>query len=226
MSIMAKWGSKLWEVSTNKVMALEGLAFSFQQVADNNTSTEDNKTTNERGTELFPLSFTTVLHSGTGVDVRAEVESWQSLVTKVDYFYLNGKKLGPMLQLRKVAVNDVKIDNFGRMLFAVLSFEFKEYDQNKSSVKVAWSALNVSANYEDKAVKKVDNEGVHKAPVQSIKVGSRVKPIGAKYVSGQTIPQWVKDRSHEVSRINGDKALLGYPSGICNWVYLSEITLV
>ena len=71
MATMAKWGSKTWAVSQKKVVALEGLAFSYSQVADNNTSTEEKKTTNERGTDLFPLSFTTVLHSGAGVDVRA-----------------------------------------------------------------------------------------------------------------------------------------------------------
>ena len=95
MATMAKWGPKTWAVTPQKVVALEGLAFSYSQVADNNTSTEEKKTTNERGTDLFPLSFTTVLHSGAGVDVRAEIESWKKLVTKVNYFYLGGKKLGP-----------------------------------------------------------------------------------------------------------------------------------
>ena len=202
MATMARWGSKSWSVSSNKVLALEGLAFSFQQVADNNTSTEENKTTNERGTELFPLSFTTVLHSGAGIDVREE------------------------LQLRKVAVSNVKLDSLGRMRLATLSFEFKEYDQNTSSIKVNWSALTVCADSEDKAVKKENNDSVVKAPTQTIKVGSRVKPTGAKYTTGQTIPQWVKDRSHEVSKISGDKVLLGYPNGICSWVYLKEVTLV
>ena len=148
MATMAKWGSKTWAVNSSKVLALEGLAFSYTQVADNNTSTEDKKTTNERGTELFPLSFTTVLHSGAGVDVRAEIESWQKLVTKVDYFYLGGKKLGPKLQLRKVAVSNTKLDNLGRIRLATLSFEFKEYDKDTTSVKVSTSALNVKASTE------------------------------------------------------------------------------
>ena len=46
MATMAKWGSKTWAVSQKKVVALEGLAFSYSQVADNNTSTEEKKTTN------------------------------------------------------------------------------------------------------------------------------------------------------------------------------------
>ena len=48
MPTMAQWGSKKWAVSSKQVVALEGLAFSYEQVADENTSTEDKKTTNER----------------------------------------------------------------------------------------------------------------------------------------------------------------------------------
>ncbi len=223
---MAKWGSKTWAVSTKNVIALQGLSFSYAQVADNNTSTEEKKTTNERGTELFPLSFQTVLHSGAGVDVRAEIESWKKLVTKVDYFYLNGKKLGPKLQLRKVSVGEVKLDDLGRMRLATLSFEFKEYDPDTTSVKVSTSALNVKASTASKSTKKTTNTAAKKATKKTIKVGSRVKPTGNKYATGQKIPSWVKQRSHVVSQIKGNRVLLGHPSGINSWVYLNEVTLV
>ena len=225
MATMAKWGPKTWAVSSQKVVALQGLSFSYAQVADNNASTEEKKTTNERGTELFPLSFTTTLHSGAGVDVRAEIESWQKLVTQVNYFYLGGKKLGPKLQLRKVAVSDVKTDYFGRMRLATLSFEFKEYDPDTSSVKVSTSALNVKASTSAKSQKKTTNKAVQMADTRTIKVGDYVKPTGSKYATGQTIPNWVKERSHKVSQIKGDRVLLGSPSGINSWVYLSEVTL-
>ena len=88
-----------------------------------------------------------MLHSGAGVDVRAEIESWKELVTKVNYFYLGGKKLGPKLQLRKVSVSNVEIDDLGRMRLATLSFEFKEYDPDTTSVPVSTTALNVKAKY-------------------------------------------------------------------------------
>lgn len=226
MATMAKWGPKTWAVSSKKVVALEGLSFSYSQVADNNTSTEEKKTTNERGTELFPLSFTTTLHSGAGVDVRAEIESWKALVTKVNYFYLGGKKLGPKLQLRKVAVSNTKLDDLGRIRLATLSFEFKEYDPDTTSVKAtSTSALNVKAATSEKAQKKKTNTAVKKAEKKSVKVGDYVKPTGKKYATGQTIPQWVKDRKHKVSQIKGDRVLLGNPSGIDSWVYLSEVSL-
>ena len=226
MATMAKWGSKTWAVSQKKVVALEGLSFSYSQVADENTSTEEKKTTNERGTELFPLSFTTTLHSGAGVDVRAEIESWEKLVTKVNYFYLGGKRLGPKLQLRKVAVDNVKLDDLGRIRLATLSFEFKEYDADTTSVKVDTSALDVKPSTSEKNQKSTKNTGVNKSPKKTIKVGDYVKPTGKKYATGQTIPAWVKQRSHKVSQIKGDRVLLGHPSGINSWVYLSEVTLV
>ena len=228
MATMAKWGPKSWGVSQKKVLALEGLSFSFTQVADNNTSTEDEKPTNERGTELFPLSFTTVLHSGAGVDVRAEIESWEKLVTKVNYFYLNGKKLGPKLQLRKVSVGDITLDDLGRMRLATLSLEFKEYDHDTTSVKVSTSALNVKASTSSKSQKKTTNTAAKKATKKTIKVGDYVKPTGKKYATGETIPNWVKQSKHKVSQIktSQNKVLLGYPNGIRSWVYLSEVTLV
>ena len=228
MATMAKWGPKTWAVTPQKVVALEGLAFSYSQVADNNTSTEEKKTTNESGTDLFPLSFTTVLHSGAGVDVRAEIESWKKLVTKVNYFYLGGKKLGPKLQLRKVSVNNVKLDDFGRMRLATLSFEFKEYDPDTTSVKVSTSALKVGASTSAKSAKKTENKAVAKAEAKTITVGCYVRPTGQKYATGQIIPGWVKERSHKVSQIkeSQNKVLLGHPDGINSWVFLSEVTLV
>jgi len=228
MATMAKWGPKTWAVTPQKVVALEGLAFSYSQVADNNTSTEEKKTTNERGTDLFPLSFTTVLHSGAGVDVRAEIESWKKLVTKVNYFYLGGKKLGPKLQLRKVSVSNVKIDDFGRMRLATLSFELQEYDPDTTNVKVSTSALKVGASTSAKSAKKTENKAVAKAEAKTITVGCYVRPTGQKYATGQTIPGWVKERSHKVSQIkeSQNKVLLGHPDGINSWVFLSEVTLV
>lgn len=226
MAQMAKWGSKKWVVTPSKVMALEGLSFSYTQVADNNTSTEDRKPTNERGTELFPLSFTTTLHSGAGVDIMQEIKSWEALVTKVNYLYLGVTRIGPRLQLRKVNVDIQKLDDFGRPRLAVLSFEFKEYDPDTTSVKVSTSALNVKASTSSKSQKKTTNTAVKKATKKTIKVGDYVRPTGKKYATGQTIPNWVKQQKHRVGQIKGNKVLLGYPKGIRSWVYLNEVTLV
>lgn len=250
MATMAEWGDKKWVVSPKKVLALKDLGFSFTQVADNNGATEEKKPTNQRGTELFPLTFTTTLHSGAGVDVEAEIKSWEKLVTKVNYFYLGGKLLGDKLQLRKVGVSVDNLDDFGRIRVATLSFEFKEYDEDTTSVKVDTSALKVKASTDSKSQVKTANKGVQNAANTNIKVGDYVKPTGTYYASSSTrtvniknargndtgrtkteqytakIPDWVKQRSHKVSQIKGDKVLLGSPDGINSWVYLSEVTLV
>ena len=225
MTVMAKWGTKTWAVSPKKVLALEGLTFAYTQAADNNSSTEEKKTTNERGMDLFSLSFSTVLHSGAGVDVRDEIESWKKLVTQVDYLYLGGKKLGPKLQLRKVSVSNVKIDDLGRMRLATLSFEFKEYDPDTTNVKVSTSALSVKASAESKSQKKPDNVQIEQLPEKPITIGTYVQVVGDRDIAGETITEKEKERSYSVSKINEsqNKALL---SGIDKWVYLNDVTMI
>ena len=57
----------------------------------------------------------------------------------------------------------------------------------------------------------------------SIAVGSKVKVIGSKYATGQTVPSWVKANTYSVTRIDGKRALL---SDIISWVNLSDLQLV
>lgn len=222
MAVMAKWYTKTWVVSPSKVVALEELSFSYALADNENTSTSKKKTTSEKK-EPVTLSFTTVLHSGAGVDVRAEIEHWERLVTLAAFFYLGGKQLGTkQFQLRKVSVNNVKLDDFGRIRVATLSFEFKEYDSGKADGTHTANTITAAT----KSQKKTTIKAVSKAKTQTIKVGSYVKPTGKKYATGETIPSWVKQRSHKVSQIKGEKILLGHPDGINSWVYKSEVTLV
>ena len=57
----------------------------------------------------------------------------------------------------------------------------------------------------------------------SIAVGDTVRITCNTYSTGQSVPSWVKNTTHKVSQIKGDKALLGYPDGIASWVPLSGI---
>ncbi len=226
MSTMAKWRDREWVISPQEVLALEDLAFAYEQQADNNSSTENQAPTNQRGTQLVQMTFKTILHSGAGVDVRREIETWKGMVTKTGPFYLNGKQLGPKFQLRKVAVSDVKLENNGRMLLATLAFTFKEYDKDTTSVpETTTSALKVAATPAVKQELAQPNTQVQKAQTTGIKVGDYVYPTGTKYYTGQTIPNWVKQQKHRVGQINGAKTLIGYPGGITSWVYSNEISL-
>ena len=225
MALMAKWNRKTWEVNSSNVLAIQDLTFSYSQTADNNNSTEEKKQTNVRGKELFPLNFTTVLHKGLDVnfDIRKEIEDWESLVSKVDYFCL-----GPAVQLRKVSVSDVKLSNSGEMLYAKLSFEFKEYDQESSSVKADVPALEVSASEEAKALRKEQNDQLANAEVHGIRIGDRVKIVSTDYLIGaNNLSEEDLEKSHIVSNIVADRLLLGfYDGGIGRWIFAEGVTLV
>lgn len=60
----------------------------------------------------------------------------------------------------------------------------------------------------------------------AIGVGAKVKVVGTKYATGQTIPAWVKSQTHTISKITGAKALLGANGGINSWVNLVDLKLV
>lgn len=57
-------------------------------------------------------------------------------------------------------------------------------------------------------------------------VGSIVNIIGRQYVTGQIISSWAKNIPHTISKIQGNKALLGAVNGINSWVYLNDIALL
>ena len=84
-----------------------------------------------------------------------------------------------------------------------------------------------AAGYDYAAVQARVNElmgGSSSGSVSSaIAVGDTVRITCNAYSTGQAIPSWVKNTSHKVSQIKGDKALLGYPDGIASWVPLSGI---
>ena len=65
------------------------------------------------------------------------------------------------------------------------------------------------------------------APVASpIEEGSKVKIVGTQYANGVGVPQWVRNNTHTVSQISGDRALLGNPNGINSWVKLADLEVV
>lgn len=55
-----------------------------------------------------------------------------------------------------------------------------------------------------------------------ITVGSRVKLHGTRYATGETIPGWVKERTHTVMQVGSGKVLL---KEIYSWVYTNDVSL-
>lgn len=66
-------------------------------------------------------------------------------------------------------------------------------------------------------------EGTAQTPPPEVRVGSKVKIIGSKYATGQTIPDWVKPKTYTVQQIAGDKALI---KEIVSWVFTKDLMLV
>lgn len=63
-------------------------------------------------------------------------------------------------------------------------------------------------------------EGTAQTPAPEVRVGSKVKIIGSKYATGQTIPDWVKPKTYTVQQIAGDKALI---KEIVSWVFTKDL---
>ncbi|MBC5628862.1 N-acetylmuramoyl-L-alanine amidase [Clostridium sp. NSJ-6] len=59
--------------------------------------------------------------------------------------------------------------------------------------------------------------------VGGIKVGSKVRVIGANYATGEVVPGWVKNNTYTVQQVNGNKCLLG---DIVSWVYAKDLQVV
>lgn len=57
----------------------------------------------------------------------------------------------------------------------------------------------------------------------NLKVGAMVTIVGDNYVTGEKIPQWVKNKKHKIVQMDGSKALLGGKNGINSWVYLKDL---
>jgi hypothetical protein len=161
MAIIAQWLSKQWEVTPQKIVALDALATSFKLIKDENEDAEGKPATKHRRLDLQPLTFETFLSDSVGIDVRAEIEEWSLLVGESSPFLLGGKRFGPeKLLLTDVSVSDIIIDDLGRFRQARVSTSFTEdapeaaKNKQKSQPASGSSAVGVGATTKDKAEKK------------------------------------------------------------------------
>ena len=60
-------------------------------------------------------------------------------------------------------------------------------------------------------------------PNQTIKIGSKVKIVGSKYATGESIPSWVRNNVYTVQQLKGDRSLI---KEITSWVYTKDLKLV
>ena len=219
---IASFGKMKFEVSASKLNPINSLQTATSQIADNNSSAETQPITNGRGTDLKEYKFSCNYVLGMGInDILKEYNDWEVLVTKYEYIYLAKKKMTPLVQLRKVDLSNVQIDIRGRITSATISFEFKEYNKSTTSV-IGSSAFGTSA--QKSVVTQTSPQKAASTP-RTVKKGDYVKPTGQRYATGQRIPNWVKERYHQVYQIKADRVLLGHPSGINSWIKMGEFQI-
>ena len=217
LSVQAKWRNKIFGVSPDEIKTVGALSLSCRMKAETNDDLEFTPQTNERGLEPANLNITVKLDNAAGVDVRKEIEDWQELVEKTDYFYLAGRRLGPFYKLYSADAAVSILDDFGIIRSAELSLSFLEC-VNTEGVKD-----KSGPKIEDKLRMKPGNVLLANAKKTGFDIGAKVRIVGKYYTTGEHIPDWVKDNKYTISQTKPDKVLL---QPVNSWVYISDITLV
>ena len=95
MSNMAQWGSKGFLLSPTKIVLMEAFSTSVELKADSESDTSGTSQTNTRGLIARPVSFSVTYTRAAGVDPRAQLEEWESLVGQSNPLYIGDKLCGP-----------------------------------------------------------------------------------------------------------------------------------
>lgn len=202
MAIMATWGKKKFEVSPSKINALQNLSTSFDLDVDQTRDADGNTVITHKGVKALSVKFDVLVASSAGFDVRAEIDSWKALVGKSEPLMIGTTLFSTQkFLLTGVGIGDIALDNRGRFVSAKLSIALDEADETAPAPP-----------------KLEQNETTN---LTTISPGERVRILGSKYASGETVPQWAKNTAHVVSQLNGEKALL--ESG--GTVFTKDLTL-
>ncbi len=142
MGYMAKWGTKEFLVSANKIIVLEGLSTSLTLKEDSENDTSGTQPTNTRGRELRPISFRVRYLAAAGVNPREQIAGWEAELGSAYPLIIGGERFGAeKMKLTSVAVSDIRLSNSGSFLDATVTIMLEEYSEGKSS-----KLMNTSAN--------------------------------------------------------------------------------
>lgn len=131
------------------------------------------------------------------------------------YFVFNedGTKVYPKEEVTSIAGQHIHIVKSGDSLWKIAR-EYLGDGSRYPEIKLL-NALTSNTIYAGQKLK---------IPVSAFfKVGDKVTVTASRYSTGETIPKWVKERTHIISQVEEDKVLLGWPDGICSWVPLDGV---
>lgn len=114
-TVMAKWGSKKWTVSTKKLNPVDNISYGM--------SYDKEKKKKEKRSITIPYT----VYKEFGVDVKKEIDAWYKVLGKSNGLYLGKKRFGPKkLKLISVNVSSIKITETGIVRSAEFSLNFEE----------------------------------------------------------------------------------------------------
>lgn len=180
---IAIFGKKTFQVSGRKIYTFNDFSLGGQLNTESQDVAGKKPSTYIKGAGLNSMSFNIPLDASLNIDVRAEYESWETIMnTGVAYaFILGGKPIGSNKWLLKsVDLSNVQIDAKGTWLKGMLNLQFDEYvrpgsvaattttksgDTSKAPAVVAKGSVNKSAASkllagEDKSLKKRENRNM------------------------------------------------------------------
>ena len=132
MTFIARWGPKGFLTSPTKIVPFNGFSTSLALKADRENDTSGTNPTNTRGRELRPISFETTYFAAAGVDPRAQVEEWESLLGQSHPLYIGEKRFGPAkMKLTAVSTSEVQMTATGKVAMTL-----EEYSEGKTSALV------------------------------------------------------------------------------------------
>lgn len=137
MTFIARWGPKGFLTSPTKIVPFNGFSTSLALKADSENDTSGTNPTNTRGRELRPISFETTYFSAAGVDPRAQVEEWESLLGQSHPLYIGEKRFGPAkMKLTAVSTSEVQMTATGKWISCKVAMTLEEYSEGKTSALV------------------------------------------------------------------------------------------
>lgn len=127
MSRVAKWGNKIFRISSKEITPITGFSTSYAIKEDSNTDTSGKKKTNTRGRAAEEPSFSVKYVSSLGVNGRNEFTSWRKEVGKKHYLFIGKTKYGVnKFELKSADVSDLVTDNKGRTMEVTVTLNFME----------------------------------------------------------------------------------------------------
>lgn len=210
-NVVLMWRKKKLRVDAAQIYPVQDFSASVE-IKKKKSSSKKKKT------ELEEIEFSAVCNASMGVDPQAEYASWRKLIKCSGILYLHGKawRTNPFV-LQSVSLDDVILDNYGRIRHAELKLAFQEKNKKeKKDTKVKKAAATEAA----KAAKKPRKNKTSKV---GIKPGSKVRIVGNRWADGQAVSPAMKKRNVTVQKISGSKA---YISEGAAWIYLSILSLV